>query len=73
MKEVIIYSIAGIASLAVLGYSIHMFVGGLVSPGLERILISCAIIIGAIVIALMARDVLGRRKKNIANGSGDQT
>jgi len=71
MKEIIIYSIAGVASLAVLGYSIHMFVGGLVSPQLERILIICGISIGTIVIALMARDVLRRRKNNVTNRSGD--
>lgn len=64
MKEVILYAIAGISSLFILGYAVHMFVGGLVSPEVERWLIIGACLIGAFVIALMAWDVIQRRRRS---------
>ena len=65
MKEIIIYTIAAIACLAILAYSIHMFVGGLVSAELEKIIMIGGTLIGATVIGLMARDVIRTRKKNL--------
>lgn len=62
MKEIILYSIAAVSSLVVLGYSIHMFVGGLVSPVTERYLIAGACAIGLVIIALMYWDVARRRR-----------
>lgn len=64
MKEALLYGLAAIASLFIFGYSIHMFVGGLVSPETERLLIigGCVIAAGAMVI--MARDVIKRRQAN---------
>ena len=62
MREIIIYSISAIAALIVLGYSVHMFVGGLVEPTTERMLITGACLIGGVVIGLMAWDVMRRRK-----------
>ena len=62
MKEIILYVIAGISSLFILGYSIHMMVGGLVSAGTEKLLIAFFCTTGVIVIALMCRDVLRRRR-----------
>jgi hypothetical protein len=72
MKEIIIYTIAAIACLAILAYSIHMFVGGLVSPELEKILMIGGTLIGATIIGLMARDVIRTRKKNLERGNGGQ-
>ena len=72
MKEIIIYTIAAIACLAILAYSIHMFVGGLVSAELEKILMIGGTLIGATIIGLMARDVLRTRKKNLENGNNDR-
>lgn len=72
MKEIIIYAIAAIACLAILAYSIHMFVGGLVSAELERILMIGGTLIGATIIGLMARDVIRTRKKNLESGNNDQ-
>ena len=72
MKEIIIYTIAAIACLAILAYSIHMFVGGLVSAELERILMIGGTLIGATIIGLMARDVIRTRKKNLENGNNEQ-
>ena len=72
MKEIIIYAIAAIASLAILAYSIHMFVGGLVSAELEKILMIGGTLIGATIIGLMARDVIRTRKKNLESGNNNQ-
>ncbi len=62
MKEVIFYLLIAIASLFVLGYSVHMFVGGLVSENTEWWLIFGACLIGVVVMAIMAWDVLRRRR-----------
>ena len=62
LKEIILYGIAGISSLIVLGYSVHMFVGGLVSKQTENLLIILATFIGTAVIAYMIYDVVKRRK-----------
>lgn len=64
MKEIIIYSIAAIAGLTIFGYSIHMFVGGLVSPETETLLIASGCTIAAIAMALMAWDVIRRRRSS---------
>lgn len=72
MKEIIIYSIAAIACLAILAYSIHMFVGGLVSAELEKLIMIGATLVGATVIGLMARDVIRTRKKNLMKGNNTQ-
>jgi hypothetical protein len=61
MKELILYSIAAVSSLFVLGYSIHMLVGGLVSDQTENWLIAMTCLVGAVVIAFMYWDVIRRR------------
>lgn len=62
MKEIGFYSFIALSALVILGYSVHMLVGGLVSPQLERWLIAAACLVGALLIALMAWDVIGRRR-----------
>jgi len=64
MKEAVLYILAGMASLFILGYSIHIFLGGIVSPGAERIAIAVAVIIGAAAMSIMTWDVLRRRRMN---------
>lgn len=61
MKEVIFYTILGVSSLFIFGYSIHMFVGGLVSSQTETMLILAAVCIAAIVMGLMVWDVNRRQ------------
>lgn len=63
MKEIVLYAIAAVSSIVVLGYTVHMFVGGLVTPETETLLITIACIVGVIVISVMAWDVIRRRRK----------
>lgn len=62
VREIVIYMVAAVGSLFILGYSIHMFVGGLVSAQTEMALIIAACTVGVIVIAAMAWDVVRRRR-----------
>lgn len=62
MREIFIYLIAALAGLTVLGYSVHMLVGGLVSRTTEYSLIAAACLLGAGVLAFMAWDVVRRRR-----------
>ncbi|MDH4273667.1 MAG: hypothetical protein OEW08_01370 [Gammaproteobacteria bacterium] len=62
MREIIVYTLAGLGVLTVLGFSVHMFVGGMVSAETERGLIIGACSIGALVIGAMAMDVIKRRR-----------
>ncbi len=64
MKEIIIYSIAGVASLFIFGYTIHMFVGGLVEEETETLLIAAACTIAAVVMGLMVWDIKKRRQNS---------
>jgi cytochrome c biogenesis protein CcdA len=63
LKESILYTLAGLTSLFVLGYSVHMLIGDMVSPATERLAIAIACLIGVIVIGLMMWDVARQRKK----------
>lgn len=65
MKEIILYSLLAISSLVVLGYSIHMFIGGLVTPETEFKAITIGCMLGILVIGFLVIDVIKqRRKKN---------
>jgi len=59
--EILIYVVVAISSLVITGYTVHMFIGGLVSMEVEYQLIAivCLIITG--VIAYMTWDVIQRR------------
>jgi len=61
MKEILIYAISGCASLFILGYTVHMFIGGVVSEETETITIIAAVIIGAGIMGFLVWDVLRRR------------
>jgi hypothetical protein len=66
VKELILYLIAAVSSLTLMGYSVHMFVSGLVTVQTERWLIIGACAVGAAVIGFMIWDVLRRRRKGRA-------
>lgn len=63
MREMLLYGIAALSSLVVLGYSAHMFVGGIVSRETEILIITGACSIGAVVIGVMFWDVMRRRRR----------
>lgn len=62
MAEILIYLVIAIGSLLMMSYTVHMFVGGLVSQETEYILIAAACIGVSCVIGYMAWDVIQRRK-----------
>ncbi len=62
MKEIIIYSIAAIAGITVFGYSIHMFIGGLVEPQTETAIITAVCLLAACAMALMTWNVIKTRQ-----------
>lgn len=62
MKEFIVYGISGLASLFIFGYSIHMFVGGLVSEQVEIALIAMVVLVAAAVEIYLIRDALLHRR-----------
>lgn len=65
MKEALIYSIAGVAGISILGYSVHMIIGGLVDPQTEQAIIIGLCLLGTGVIGFMAWDVVRRRKRTL--------
>ena len=62
MKEVIVYGVVAISSLILLGYTVHMFIGGMVSERTETLAMIIVMLIGAVAIGFMAWDVIRRRR-----------
>jgi len=62
MKEAVFYAFGALMSLFILGYAVHMIIGGLVTQHTEIIAIIAVVVIGTVAITLMARDVLKRRR-----------
>lgn len=62
MREIIIYGIVAVSSLILLAYTVHMFVGGLVSKQTEYTLMAVVVVVGAIAMGIMAWDVVRRRR-----------
>ena len=63
MKEIIILVFVAISSLFILGYSVHMFIGGLVSPETEKLSIIIACSIGAVILLFLGLDIIKQRRK----------
>lgn len=63
--EILTYAVVAASSLLVMGFVVHMLVGGLVSEQTEIALIVTVVILDAIAIGFMARDVIRRRKAGI--------
>ena len=61
MRPILMFVVGATASLCILGFAVHMFIGGLVSRQTEIITIAAAELIGASAIGWMAWDVLRRR------------
>lgn len=62
MREILVYLFSGIASLVVFGYSIHMFVGGLVAERTEIALIAVVVVIAAAAEIYLIRDAMLKRR-----------
>jgi hypothetical protein len=60
--EILTYAIVAASSLFIMGFVVHMLVGGLVSENIEIALIGLVCTIDAVAIGFMARDVIRRRK-----------
>lgn len=63
MKEIILLGIAAVSSIFLLGYSIHMLIGGLVSESTEQWIIITACSIGVIAIVYMGWDIIQTRRQ----------
>lgn len=63
MKEVFTYILVAFSSLFILGYSIHMLIGGSVEPETETTIIIIACTIGLGVIGFMAWDIIKQRSR----------
>jgi len=61
MRPVLLFAAGAAASLFILGYAVHMLIGGLVRPTMEYTIIGVIVCIGASVIIWMAWDVMRRR------------
>lgn len=61
MRPIILFTVGAMASLFILGFAVHMFIGGLVQPLTEKIVIAGAVLVGASAIGWMTWDVLHRR------------
>jgi len=62
VKEIILYVTVALSALFILGYTVHMFVGGLVNPETETLITVVVCAVGAAVIGFMAWDVARRRR-----------
>ena len=63
ISEILIYAIVAITALFITGYTVHMFIGGLVSPEVEYRLIALVCLIVAAAIGYMVWDVVQRRSR----------
>ncbi|MDX8408096.1 MAG: hypothetical protein R8L58_06915 [Mariprofundaceae bacterium] len=62
MKEILIYGSSGLASLFIFGYTVHMFVGGLVSEQTEIVLIALVVLICAAALGFIVWDTMRKRQ-----------
>ncbi|HHI92560.1 MAG TPA: hypothetical protein ENK04_03450 [Gammaproteobacteria bacterium] len=63
MKEIIILISVAVSSIFILGYSIHMLIGGLVSKTTEQWIIAGACLIGVAILTFMGWDIVRRRRQ----------
>ncbi len=61
MKELLVYLVSGLGSLFIFGYSVHIFIGGMVDETTEMAVIITVVLVAAAAIGWMVRDVIRRR------------
>jgi hypothetical protein len=64
MREIFVYLAIAIGSLSMMGYAVHMLIGGLVSIEVEYFLITVTCVIISGVMGYMVRDIIQRRSEN---------
>jgi len=62
MKEIAILLTIAASSIFILGYSIHMLIGGLVDPETEKWIIAAVCAIGVAIVLFMAWDIMKQRR-----------
>ena len=63
MKETVILVLVAFSSIFILGYSIHMLIGGMVSKETEQWIITVACSIGAAIVVFMGWDIIRKRSR----------
>lgn len=64
MKEITLLLVAATSSIFILGYSIHMLIGGLVDAETERWIIAIGCMLGTVAVGLMGWDIVRKRRRN---------
>lgn len=62
MKEIVILVLVAVSSIFILGYSLHMLIGGLVEPATEQWIITGACVVGTLIVAFMGWDIIRHRR-----------
>ncbi len=62
MKEFLVYGVSSLAALFIFGYSVHMFVGGLVSENTEILLIITVVLVSAAAIGYFLWEAFRNRR-----------
>lgn len=62
MKEVVILCLVALSAVFLLGYSVHMLIGGLVTKNTESWIIGIACSVGITIITFMGWDILKQRR-----------
>jgi uncharacterized YccA/Bax inhibitor family protein len=65
LQEALIYAAVGLSALFIMGYAVHMILGGLISETAEYGIIAGVCCIGAAAMGYMAWDVIRRRRAGI--------
>lgn len=63
MKEIVILILVAASSIFILGYSIHMLIGGLVSARMEKWIITAACLLAFAIVSFMGWDIVRQRRK----------
>jgi len=64
MKKVIVFVLVCVGFEGLLGYSIHMFIGGQVSPDREQTIIIIAMLVAAVVLVFMGIDIIKHQRRH---------
>ena len=63
MKDIIIVVIVAISFVFILGYTVHMFIGGLVEPETENMTIIAVCTVGLGIVIFLGLDIIKQRRK----------